>query len=141
MEGFRFTLPYATRIGDINYGGHVSNAAVFHYFQDARIAYLAHLGPYSERDLGEGLGLVVLEARALYRAEMFLGDLLQIGARVESLGRTSFSMGFRIERGGQVTAEGNTVLVAFDYRSRKPRRVPQAFREAAAALEGLPVEA
>lgn len=141
MEGFRFTLPYSTRIGDINYGGHVSNAALLNYFQDARIAYLAHLGPFSERDLGEGLGLIVLEARAIYRAEMFLGDLLEIGVRVESLGRTSLSMGFRVERGGEVTAEGNTVLVGFDYRSRKPRRVPQAFRKAAAALEGIPEQA
>lgn len=140
MEGFRFTLPYSARIGDINYGGHVSNAAVLNYFQDARIAYLASMGPFSERNLGEGIGLIVLEARALYRAEMFLGEALEIGVRVEGLGRTSFAVGYRVERQGAVTAEGTTALVAFDYGARKPRRVPQPFRDAVAAFEGIPVE-
>jgi YbgC/YbaW family acyl-CoA thioester hydrolase len=141
MEGFRFTLPYSARIGDINYGGHVSNAAVFHYFQDARIAYLARLGPYSEGDVGDGLGLIVLEARARYRAEMFLGNALEIGVRIESLGRTSLTMGFRVERGGELTVEGTTALAAFDYRARQPRRVPQPFREAVSAFEGIALEA
>lgn len=140
MEGFRFVLPYSARIGDINYGGHVSNAAVFHYFQDARIAYLARLGPFSERDVGDGLGLIVLEAQARFRAEMFLGDVLDIGVRIEKLGRTSLTMGFRVERGGSLTAEGHTALVAFDYRSRRPRRLPRPFRTTVAALEGIPEE-
>ncbi len=141
MEGFRFTMPYSVRIGDINYAGHVSNAALLNYFQDGRIAYLARLGPFSESDIGGGLGLILPEARVRYRAEMFLGDVLEIGVRVEGVGRTSFAMGYRVERQGAVTAEGTTALVAFDYTARKPRRVPQAFREAVAALEGLPVGA
>jgi acyl-CoA thioester hydrolase len=140
VKGFRFTLPYSVRISDINYGGHVSNAALLNYFQDARIAYLARLGPFSELDIGEGLGLILPEARVLYRAEMFLGDVLEIGVRVESVGRTSFAMGYRVERQGTVTSEGTTALVAFDYACRKPRRVPRAFREAVAALEGFPAE-
>ena len=45
MEGYRFTIPYIVRVADVNYGGHVSNAAVLSFFQDARIAYLGHLGP------------------------------------------------------------------------------------------------
>lgn len=141
MEGFRFVLPYSVRIADINYGGHVSNAALLNYFQDARIAYLARLGPFSELDLGEGLGLILPEARVLYRAEMFLGDALEIGVRVAAVGRTSFTMEYRVERRGAVTAEGTTALVAFDYGARKPRRVPQPFRDAVAAFEGIPVEA
>ncbi|MFU8856229.1 MAG: acyl-CoA thioesterase [Deferrisomatales bacterium] len=140
MEGFRFTLPYSVRISDINYGGHVSNAALLNYFQDARLAYLARLGPFTEFDIGEGLGVILPEARVLYRAEMFLGDVLEIGVRIEAVGRTSFTMGYRVERGGAVTAEGTTALVAFDYGARRPRRLPQAFREAIRALEGLAVD-
>ncbi len=135
MDGFRFTLPYAVRIADVNYGGHVSNAAVLNYFQDARIAYLGHLGPFSEMDLGDGCGLILPEANVRYLAEMFAGDQLIIGARVDEVGRSSFRMSYRIERGGVPTAEGTTALVAFDYGARRPRRVPQAFRDAVAAFE------
>ncbi len=140
MEGFRFTLPYVPRIADINYGGHVSAAAVLLYFQDARLAYLAHLGPFSERHLDEGCTIILPEIRVRYRAEMFLGDALEIGVRIDELRGASFVMSYRIERGGALTAEGTTPVVALDVASRKARRLPEAFRAAAARFEGVPEE-
>ena len=141
MTGFRFTLAYDVRVADVNYGGHVSNAAVLNFFQDARIAYLANLGPYSELDVGEGCGLILPEIRVRYLAEMFLGEYLEIGARIEEIRRSSFAMGYRIERQGRPTAEATAVLVTFEYPTRKIRRVPKPFREAASQFEGLPREA
>ncbi len=135
MENFRFTIPYAVRIADINYGGHVSNAAVLNYFQDARIAYLAALGPYSELDVGGGHGLIMPEAHVRYHAEMFFGDQLLIGVRTARVGRSSFELEYRIERAGRLTAEGSTPLVAFDYASRKPRRLTGEFRQAVRDFE------
>ncbi len=139
MDNFGFVLPYRVRISDINYGGHVSNAAVLNFFQDARIGYLQQLGSFSETDIG-GCGIILPEAHVHYRAEMFLGDELQIGVRIEELRRSSLIMRYRIERQGTVTAEGTTALVAFDYRQRKPRRLPDTFRQAVIALERLPLE-
>lgn len=135
MEGYRFTIPYAVRVADVNYGGHVANSAVLNFFQDARIAYLAHLGPYGELDLGEGCGIILPEARVQYRAEMFLGDQLEIGVRVQEVRNSSFVMAYRTEREGRLTAEGTTALVAFDYAARRPRRLPEAFREAVRRFE------
>lgn len=136
MEGFRFVMPYRVRISDINYGGHVSNAAVLSYFQDGRIGYLQQLGSFSEMDIG-GCGIILPEASVQYKAEMFLDEELQIGVRIEELRRSSFIMGYRIERQGEVTAEGTTALVAFDYQQRKVRRLPDAFRQAVDAFEKL----
>lgn len=135
MDGYPFTLPYQVRIADINYGGHVSNAALLHYFQDARIGYLQALGPFSELDLGEGCGLILPEAHVRYLAEMFLGDLLEIGVRVSEIGNSSWKMEYRVERQGKATAEGWTQLVCFDYAQRRARRMSQALRSAIAALE------
>ena len=137
MEGFRFSTPYAVRVADVNYGGHVSNAAVLNYFQDARIAYLAHLGTFSELNLGEDCGIILPEAQVRYRAEMFFGDALEIGVRISEVRNSAFVMAYRIERGGQTTAEGTTALVAFDYATRKPRRLPADFRSAVLKFEKL----
>ena len=109
MEGFRFTMPYTVRIADINYGGHVANSAVLNFFQEARIAYLGQLGPFSELDLG-GCGIILPEAQVRYRAEMFHGDPLLIGVRIESMKNSSMMMAYRIDREGQVVAEGTTAL-------------------------------
>jgi acyl-CoA thioester hydrolase len=137
MEGFRFTIPYEVRVADVNYGGHVSNAAVLNFFQDARIAYLGHLGPFSELDIGEGCGIILPESHVHYRAEMFLGDRLTIGVRVTEARNSSFIMVYRIERAGEIMAEGTTPLVAFDYERRKPRRLPAQFRQALTRFEEI----
>jgi len=137
MDGYRFTMPYRVRVADVNYGGHVSNAAVLNFFQDARIAYLANLGPFTELDIGEGRGMILPEAQVHYLAEMFLHDDLLIGVKVTSLRNSAFVMEYRIERNGQPTAEGLTNLVAFDYAKRKAGRLPQPFRQALCAFEAI----
>jgi YbgC/YbaW family acyl-CoA thioester hydrolase len=137
MENYRFTVPYSVRVADVNYGGHVSNAALLNFFQDGRIAYLKNLGPYSEMDIGGGCGIILPEAQVRYLAEMFLGDVLEIGIRTKEVGRSSFVMEYRVERDGKPTAEGSTSLLAFDYQAHKPRRIPLNFREALAVFEEI----
>ena len=137
MDGFSFTMPYRVRIADVNYGGHVANSAVLNFFQDARIAYLDHLGGYSELDIGGGCGIILPEAHVRYKAEMFHNDNLQIGVKVLTLSRSSMTMAYRIERDGEVTAEGETALVCFDYAKRKPRRLDAQFRERIEVFEGM----
>lgn len=135
MDGFNFTIPYTVRVVDVNYGGHVANSAVLNFFQDARIAYLKSLGGYSELDIGGGCGVILPEAHIKYLSEMFLGDELVIGARVTNVSRSSFTMVYRIERDGEVMAEGETVLICFDYEKRKPRRLDVGFKEKIEAFE------
>ena len=134
MDGFRFVIPYDVRVADVNYGAHVSNAAVLSFFQDARIAYLQQFG-CSELDIG-GCGIILPEAHVKYRAEMFLGDKLSIGARTELLQKSSFVMMYQIERDGIVTAEGTTNLVAFNYERRRPVRLPKEFQSNVEEFEG-----
>jgi len=135
MEGFNFTIPYIVRVVDVNYGAHVANSAVLNFFQDARIVYLKSLGDYSEMNIGKGCGIILPEAHVKYLAEMFLGDELVIGARITNVSRSSFTMCYRIERDGEATAEGETVLICFDYEKRKPRRLDAVFIEKVAAFE------
>ena len=58
-----------------------------------------------------------------------------IGARITNVSRSSFTMCYRIERDGEATAEGETVLICFNYEKRKPRRLDAVFIEKVAAFE------
>ena len=136
MDNFNFTTTYQVRISDINYGNHVANAAVLNFFHDARLRYLAAIGDFSELDIG-GCGLILPEAQVKYLAEMFCGDELLIGVRVTRLGRSSFTLEYRIERDGSATASGSTEMVAFDYTARRPRRLPAPFCAAVQKFEGI----
>jgi YbgC/YbaW family acyl-CoA thioester hydrolase len=134
-KNYRFSIPYTVRVADVNYAGHVSNAAVLNFFQDARIAYFKQFG-FSELDIG-GCGIILPEAHVLYLAEMFLGDELCIGVRINELRNAAFVMAYCIERDGTMMSEGTTNLVAFDYQTRKPRHLPDPFREAVTRFEEL----
>ena len=94
---YRFFIPYTVRVADVNYGGHVSNAAVLSFFQDARIAYLKQFG-YSELDIG-GCGLILPEAHVRYLAEMFLGDELRIGGARQRIAQFRVCHGVRDRSG------------------------------------------
>ena len=130
MDGFQFVIPYSVHVADVNYGGHVANSAVLNFFQDARIRFLAELGPFAEMKIGEDCGIIQSEAHVYYRAEMFLHDELKIGVRVSEKKRSSFSLAYRIERDGQLTAEGTTTLAGFSYSRGKIVRLPEPFRAA-----------
>lgn len=135
---FKFRFDYRVGVADVNYGGHVANSAVLNIFQDARIAYLKKLGPFSEMDLG-GCGIIMPEAHVYYRSEMFMEDELVVGVKVSEVKRSAFTLDYRIERGEELTAEGSTPVVCFDYDKRKPCRLPRAFKEALLAFEGLQI--
>jgi acyl-CoA thioesterase FadM len=109
---------------------------VLNIFQDARIGYLANLGPYSELDLG-GCGIILPEAHVYFKAEMFLHDQLHVGVRCRELKRSSFLLEYRIDRDGEVAAEGETPVVCFDYQQRKTRRIPAEFRSRLIDFEGI----
>lgn len=134
MSEFKFKIPYSVRIADINYGGHVSNAAVMNFFHDARIAYLKHFEA-SELDIG-GVGIIMPEAHVRYHREMFLGDDLQIAVRIDSMRKSSMIMMYQILRGDEITVEGSTNIVAFDYDRRKSVRIPKPFRQKVSDYEG-----
>lgn len=136
MSVFRYALPLGVRVRDLNYGGHVGNDVVLGYFQEGRAGYLQHVGGYSEIDIG-GCGIILPEAHILFRKEMFLGDELMLKVRISELGRSSFRMEYRLEKGGEAATEGWTSLVAFDYRRRRPVRLPEAFIKAVRAFEGM----
>jgi len=138
MSEFKFHTPYSVRIADINYGGHVSNAAVMNFFHDARIAYLGHFGA-SELDIG-GCGIIMPEAHVRYHREMFLGEELQLGVRIDSMRKSSFVfvMLYQVLRNGEITVEGSTNIVAFDYDKRKSVRIPKMFRQKVSDFEGRP---
>jgi len=50
--------------------------------------------------------------------------------RPARVGNKSFTLEYRIEQGGELLVEGNTVLVSYDYERAESRPVPEAWRDA-----------
>jgi acyl-CoA thioester hydrolase len=135
MDEYNFSIPYTIRIIELDYLGRASQAAVLDIFQEARIAYLSHIGSYTELDIGDGCGVIQNEATVRFLNDMHQGDSLKVTVRVSEVRGASFIMSYQIYKEDILMAEGETSLLALDYTSRKPRRLPALFKKAMAEFE------
>lgn len=134
-DDYRHWQRIPTRWADNDVYGHVNN--VVHYaFMDTVInTWLIAAGLDIQQ--GRQIGLCV-ESHCNYRASVSFPDALDAGLRVGHLGRSSvrYEVGFYVENGADVVAEGHFVHVFVDRTTRKPVEIPAHLRT---AMEGLVV--
>ncbi len=123
--------------GDEDSFGHVNNIIYLRWAETARVEYLMRIGLWGMLK-EEGVGPIVAALSCDYRRPLEYPDEVRIGARVTSIGNTSFKMAHRIVsvRHRQVAAEVKSALVVLDYNVKKPVRVPDSVRKAIEEIEG-----
>jgi len=121
---------FTIRVGEINYGGHMGNDKALLLFQDARIRFLEMLG-YSEKSLGENVGIIMTEAHVYYQKEIFLHDVLLASIEVSEITTASFILNYKFirESDQKEVINGTTKILAFDYERGSVARIPLAFLE------------
>lgn len=122
-----FSTTLKVRIGDINYGGHLANDALFTLAHEARLQFFKHHG-YTELDI-EGAGVIMTDAAAEYRAEAFHGDALLFELALADFNKYGFDFLYRVsdDKLGKEVARLKTGIVFFDYTRRKVTPLPQEF--------------
>jgi acyl-CoA thioester hydrolase len=87
---------------------------------------------------GRGVGPILARSAIDYRRPAAYPDTVRVEATTTQLGRTSFTMAYRITSEGQEAevAAGEDVIVVFDYGAGRPVPIPDGLREAIIALEG-----
>jgi acyl-CoA thioester hydrolase len=132
MDAFRFVHSQPVEFRDLDGFGHVNNAVYLSYVESARLAYMQEvLGPLELDELG-----IVAEARISFRSPAFLGETLAVGTRVGDIGSKSLRFEFDIQGAdGRPVADGSTVHVTFDYRTRTSIPVPDEWRRRIEAYE------
>lgn len=115
--------------------GHVNNVVYFRWMESARIAYFewAGLGQMSN----QGVGPILASIKCDYRRQVTFPDSLLISSSIASIGRTSLKMVHRLysKALGAVAAEGDSVIVMFDYVAQRPVVVTDDVRAKIAAIE------
>jgi len=123
--------------GDQDFFGHVNNVMYFRWMESARIEYF-RLGGLSDMMSRHGAGPILASIKCDFRRQLTYPDTLLISASVVSIGRTSMKMVHLVYSTAQqaVAAEGDSVLVAFDYKSQHPVLVADDIRAKIDAIEG-----
>ena len=140
----------AVRYQDLDPYGHVNNAIHLGFFESARTAYwreLARQLGIGELKAGDfpGVRYVIAEANVLYKAPIFLDDIVHAAARIRSVSNRSYTMDFELRtgesfEGGALAAEGSAAHVFYDPEAGEVRSRPEWFLAAVAELEGRPEE-
>lgn len=138
MEDYPVMVELEVRYRDLDPLGHVNNAVYLSYIELARVRYFERLG-IAGGAMGDGPAPLVARAEIDYLRPVLLGQRVRVGARIERLGRTSFTMAYLVAADGEPVARAKTVHVMVD---RGGAKVPldEGFRQRVAGLERLPVE-
>jgi len=118
---------------------HVSNIVYFRWFQEARVEYMTRLG-WFEMHTSLGYGPIVASTQARYRRPLSFPDNIWTGARVLELGKDRMTFEHKIysERWGEeLVAEGQAVIVGFDYNKGAKAELPDVLRAKIEAMERL----
>ena len=141
MSAFRFYHPIEVRYGDLDPQGHLNNAKYLTYMEQARIAYIKHLGLWQGGSFFD-IGVILADVRVTFKAPILWGQPIQVGVRVHRLGNKSFDLHYTIrDADTQVEhASGETIQVAYDYHLAKTIPIPGNWRNTLIDFENLPTE-
>ncbi|MDH3638210.1 MAG: acyl-CoA thioesterase [Gammaproteobacteria bacterium] len=122
------------RWGDMDAFGHVNNIVYLQYFESVRIAYFERL----EFSSIEGIGPILASTECRYKIPLTYPDIISVGAKVVALGADRLTQHYAVfsHRHQRIAAEGQGVIVAYDYGQNKKAQVPEVIKNRLREIEG-----
>ena len=137
LAGYPVVIQLPVAWGDMDAMQHVNNTVYFRYFESGRIAYFERL-ELMDQMKETGVGPILASASCRFKFPLTYPDTISVGVRVTDMGEDRFTMAFRVvsHRHQRVAAEGDGLIVTYDYRAGRKTLVPQEVRARIQALEG-----
>ena len=129
-EGYPVVIEIPVAWGEMDAFQHLNNIVYFRYFESARIAYFEKLD-LLELMTQKGIGPILASTSCKFRIPLTYPDKVLSGAKVSKIEKDRFTMNYivvstKLER---VAAEGEGLIVAYNYRENKKITIPQNMRD------------
>ena len=135
MHGFSFSTDVRIRFAETDAQGIAHHASFVVWLEVARVAYLErNAGGYSairER----GIEALTTEVCLRYHRAAYFDETLTVWTRCTDLRGARFTYEYRIERAGELVADGYTCHATVDRETYRPTRVPSWLADAIATAE------
>jgi len=136
LSGCAVVIELPVLWGDMDALGHVNNTIYLRWFESSRVAYLEQAN-LRHRLRASHIGPILAAVNCNFRRQIVYPDTVRLGTCVSRIGRTSMTMQhFVVNEKQQVAADGESVVVIFDYQTQRPLRVPDEIRQLVEQLEG-----
>jgi acyl-CoA thioester hydrolase len=128
MQNFKHKVPIQLRFKDIDKMGHVNNANYLTYIELARVKYFEDVVG-TDKKWSQQVGIILARIEIDYKAPVFLHDTIFVYTRCSRIGNKSLTLDWAIVREKQnqeeIVAQGNAVLVCYDYTHEKTIPIPE----------------
>ncbi|GGO55428.1 MULTISPECIES: acyl-CoA thioesterase [Streptomyces] len=114
------------RWSDMDAFGHVNNAVFLRYLEEARIDFMFRLSAEDDGPSFSGGSVVARHEIDYLRPLVHRHKPVTIESWVTKIGAASLTISYEIkepESGGQVYVRASTIVVPFDLRAQRPRRI------------------
>lgn len=137
LHAYPVTVCQPVQWGDMDAYQHVNNTVYLRWFETGRAAYFDRAGLWV-RGAPTGIAPIFAQVQCRYRAPVTFPDTVDIGVRVVDVGIDRFTVHHAVYSRAlaRIAAEGEGIIVSYDYGAGRKAPLPQAWRDAMARVEG-----
>jgi acyl-CoA thioester hydrolase len=136
LAGYPVVIETPVAWGEMDALRHVNNTVYFRYFESARMEYFERAGFWRHMER-TGVGPILASTSCRFKLPLTYPDVVLIGASVPEVGEDRFTMRYAVasRRHARVAAEGEGLIVAYDYRELKKSSLPAEMKAGIARIE------
>lgn len=136
LKDFPVIIECPVAWGEMDSFKHVNNIVYFRYFENARIAYFDKIDMMAYKE-STGIGPILASIQCRFKAPLTYPDTVSVGVRVSRIGTDRFTMDHCVvsHRLGKTAAEGDGVLITYDYGNLKKAPMPPDLKQRILDLE------
>ena len=122
--------------GEMDSFQHVNNIVYLRYFESARIAYFERLNLMKFMNQ-TGIGPILASVQCKFKIPLTYPDTVSVGTRISKVEQDRFVMEYSVvsHKHQKIAAEGEGVIVSFNYRENKKTPLPDEIKQRIAELE------
>jgi acyl-CoA thioester hydrolase len=122
--------------GEMDSLRHVNNIIYFRYFESARMAYFDRLDFWNYME-ETGIGPILASTACKFRLPLTYPDTVSVGTKIAEVEADRFTMKYVVvsRQHGKVAAEGEGLVVSYDYRALKKAALPEEIAKRIRVLE------
>ena len=138
MKDYPVAVDIGVRWGDMDALVNVNSIVYFEYFELARVAYLERIGMPPPGPAWHDFGWIIGSTCCRYTAPVTFPDTLAVGTRVGALSGDRVLMEYQAVSAklNTVAAEGEDLLVAYDFGAGRVTPIRDDIRQSILRLEG-----
>jgi acyl-CoA thioester hydrolase len=124
-----FTVTITPRFYETDALGHINNASIAAWLEVVRMGFIASLsGSGSQQEPDRADNWILASLQIDFVAETFFGDDVIGCVTAAEAGNSSLTVHCELSQGGRLTVKARAVVVFMDPQTRRPARLPDAYR-------------